>query len=170
MAIAKDFSRSQNRSLILEQAIRPEEFVSLRIGGPPNRFAVSAVIHKQGDALFSREFIFKKGRSLNLGAKYTGTGGRWYGKVDPEASRLAQDVVFEDSDRNSRQFRPYNRFDVKTEYKINRNRLTHTLAVDLVNVLGIQNLLGLSYTPETPYFRQEYQLGFLPVFFYRVDF
>lgn len=122
------------------------------------------------NALFSREFIFKKGKSLNLGAKYTGTGGRWYGNVNSEASRLAQDVVFEDADRNSRQFRPYNRFDVKTEYKINRHRLTHTLAIDLVNVLGIKNLLGLSYTPEAPYFRQEYQLGFLPVFFYRVDF
>lgn len=53
VAIAKDFSRSRNRSLILEQAIRPEEFVNLRTGGPLNHFAVSAVIHKQGDALFS---------------------------------------------------------------------------------------------------------------------
>ncbi len=53
VAIAKDFSRSRNRSLILEQAVRPEEFVSLRTGGAFNRFAVSGIIHKQGDAIFS---------------------------------------------------------------------------------------------------------------------
>jgi hypothetical protein len=122
------------------------------------------------NALFSREFVFKKRKSLNIGAKYTATGGRWYGIVDSEASRLAQDIVYEDATRNSRQFRPYNRFDIKMEYKINKNRLTHTIAVDLVNVLGIRNLLNLSYTPDAPYYRQEYQLGFLPVFFYRIDF
>ena len=126
------------------------------------RFAVNA--------LFSREFIFKKRKSLNIGAKYTATGGRWYGVVDSQASRLEQDVVFQDASRNSKQFRPYNRFDIKTEFKINRNKLTHTIAVDLVNVLGIQNLLSLSYIPEAPYYKQEYQLGFLPVFFYRIDF
>ncbi|WP_439581205.1 TonB-dependent receptor [Dyadobacter bucti] len=126
------------------------------------RFAVNT--------LFSREFVFKKRKILNIGAKFTATGGRWYGIVDSEASRLAQDIVYEDATRNSRQFRPYNRFDIKMEYKINRNRLTHTIAVDLVNVLGMRNLLNLSYMPEAPHYRQEYQLGFLPLFFYRIDF
>jgi hypothetical protein len=122
------------------------------------------------NALFSREFIFKKGRTLNLGAKYTTTGGRWYGPVNAQASRREQSVIFEEATLNSRQFVPYNRFDIKTEYKVNKNRLTHTFAVDFVNILGIQNQLSMSYSPEPPYYRQEYQLGFLPIFFYRIDF
>ncbi len=122
------------------------------------------------NALFSKEFTFKKRKSLNIGAKYTATGGRWYGPADITASRQSQEVIYADATRNSLQFSPYNRFDIKTEYKINRNRLTHTIAVDLVNVLGIQNLLSLSYVPQAPYVKQEYQLGFLPVFFYRINF
>jgi len=122
------------------------------------------------NALFSKEFTFNKRKSLNLGAKFTATGGRWYGPVDATQSRLAQEIIFADATRNSLQFNPYKRFDLKTEYKINKNRLTHTIAVDIVNVLGTKNQLSLSYIPQAPYFKQEYQLGFLPVFFYRIDF
>lgn len=122
------------------------------------------------NALFSKEFTFSKRKSLNIGAKFTATGGRWYGPVDATQSRLAQEIIYADATRNSLQFNPYKRFDLKTEYKINKNRLTHTIAVDIVNVLGSQNQLSLSYIPQSPYFKQEYQLGFLPVFFYRIDF
>ncbi|MFN8344465.1 MAG: TonB-dependent receptor [Spirosomataceae bacterium] len=122
------------------------------------------------NALFSKEFTFNKRKSLNLGAKFTATGGRWYGPVDAAQSRQAQEIIFADATRNSLQFNPYKRFDLKTEYKINKNQLTHTIAVDIVNVLGTKNQLSLSYIPQSPYFKQEYQLGFLPVFFYRIDF
>ena len=122
------------------------------------------------NALFSKEFTFNKRKSLNIGAKFTATGGRWYGPVDAAQSRLAQEIIYADATRNSLQFSPYKRFDLKTEYKINKNRLTHTIAVDIVNVLGSKNQLSLSYIPQAPYFKQEYQLGFLPVFFYRIDF
>jgi hypothetical protein len=122
------------------------------------------------NALFSKEFTFNKRKSLNIGAKFTATGGRWYGPVDATQSRQVQEIIYADATRNSLQFNPYKRFDLKTEYKINKNRLTHTIAVDIVNVLGTKNQLSLSYIPQAPYFRQEYQLGFLPVFFYRIDF
>lgn len=122
------------------------------------------------NALFSKEFTFNKDKSLNIGAKFTATGGRWYGPVDAAQSRQAQEIIYADATRNSLQFNPYKRFDLKTEYKINKNRLTHTIAVDIVNILGTKNQLSLSYIPQAPYFKQEYQLGFLPVFFYRIDF
>jgi hypothetical protein len=124
------------------------------------------------NALFSKEFVMGERSRLNLGAKFTAIGGRWYGPVDEAASRAQQEIVFQDAGRNTQQFAPYRRFDVKTEYKINRSGLTHTIAVDLVNVLGIQNLLSLSYAPQPDgsFIKQEYQLGFLPVFYYRIDF
>ncbi|WP_026260695.1 TonB-dependent receptor [Spirosoma luteum] len=123
------------------------------------------------NALFAKEIPFRRS-SLSLGAKFTATGGRWYGPVDEEASRRNQEIVFASATRNSLQFAPYRRFDVKLDYKINRTNLTHTIAVDLVNVLGIKNLLSLSYAPQPDgtFVKQEYQLGFLPVFYYRVNF
>ena len=123
------------------------------------------------NTLFAKEILFRRS-SLNLGAKFTATGGRWYGPVDEAASRRNQEIVFASTTRNSLQFAPYRRFDIKADYKINRKRLTHTIAVDLVNVLSIKNMLSLSYAPQSDgtFVKQEYQLGFLPVFYYRVNF
>ncbi|WP_460915008.1 TonB-dependent receptor [Spirosoma areae] len=123
------------------------------------------------NALFAKEIPFRRS-SLSLGAKFTATGGRWYGPVDEAASRRNLEIIYASATRNSIQFAPYRRFDVKIDYKINRPKLTHTIALDLVNVLGIKNLLSLSYAPQPDgtFVKQEYQLGFLPVFYYRVNF
>lgn len=128
------------------------------------------------NVLFAREINFRRS-SLNLGAKFTATGGRWYGPVDEQASRLNQDVIYQSEGRNTLQFDPYRRFDIKIDYKINRGSadrrgLTHTISFDFVNVLGVKNILSLSYAPQPDgtFIKKEYQLGFLPIFLYRVDF
>ncbi|HAE12895.1 MAG TPA: hypothetical protein DCG24_01620, partial [Bacteroidetes bacterium] len=64
---------------------------------------------------------------------------------------------------------------LRVAYLINTGKLTHELAIDLVNMLNIQNVLGLTYAPNptdptvSPV-REEYQLGFLPIFYYKIDF
>lgn len=123
------------------------------------------------NALFAKEIKFSRS-ALSLGAKFTAVGGRWYGPVNEAASEAAQEIVYEDAGRNTLQFAPYRRLDAKIDYKINRRGLTHTIAIDLVNPLGIQNILSLSYAPQPDgsFIKQEYQLGFLPVFFYRINF
>ncbi|MGA0555070.1 carboxypeptidase regulatory-like domain-containing protein [Larkinella sp. VNQ87] len=123
------------------------------------------------NALFAKEFTFRK-TSLNVGAKFTAVGGRWYGPVDEARSQAAQEIIYQSAGRNTLQFPDYRRFDLKVDYKINRKSLTHTIAVDLVNLLGIENILTLSYAPQPDgsFIKREYQLGFLPVFYYRVDF
>jgi hypothetical protein len=56
--------------------------------------------------------------------------------------------------------------------KWNRPRVTHEFAIDLVNVFNTKNILTLTYAPDNPLgpIREEYQLGFLPVFYYKIDF
>ena len=46
------------------------------------------------------------------------------------------------------------------------------VAVDFVNIFNTKNILTLTYAPDNPQgpIREEYQLGFLPLFYYRVDF
>ncbi|GAB4020112.1 carboxypeptidase-like regulatory domain-containing protein [Spirosoma migulaei] len=128
------------------------------------------------NALVAREITFRRS-SLTLGFKFITTGGRWYGPVDEQASRLNQEIVYQSEGRNTAQFAPYRRFDLKVDYKLNRKTqnnkgLTHTISVDFVNVLGVQNILSLSYAPQPDgtVVKKEYQLGFLPVFLYRIDF
>jgi len=109
------------------------------------------------------------------GIKYTMAGGRRYGNVDPEASAEAREVVFYDDNFNSLQFDPYMRLDIKANVTWNRPESTHELGIDFVNVTGRENVLKLTYAPDESNnpdesVREEYQLGFLPIFFYRVDF
>jgi hypothetical protein len=52
VTVAKDFSQTRARSLKLERQVRPEEFVSLKTGGPSNNLRVEGYLHKQGDPIY----------------------------------------------------------------------------------------------------------------------
>ena len=59
MSVADKFSSSKSYSWELESIMRPEEFVSLKTGGPDNGLAVEGVIHTQGRQL-RKDVNFKK--------------------------------------------------------------------------------------------------------------
>jgi hypothetical protein len=120
---------------------------------------------------------FKTGdkTTLSLGSKVTAAGGRWYGYVDRVASDTKLEVVYLDSAYNTRQFKPYFRADLKVNFRINGKKVSHELALDLVNILGTKNILNLTYAPDLANpsaepIRENYQLGFLPLFYYKIDF
>ncbi len=125
--------------------------------------------------LIGKEFKIKGKNILGLGTKVTTVGGRWYGIADTTQSLLQRELVYQDSAFNSLQFRPYFRTDLRFNYKINTKKLTHEIALDLVNLFNTKNILGLTYSPNplnpnaNP-IRENYQLGFLPLFYYRLDF
>lgn len=117
------------------------------------------------------EIKIKDNSSLAVGTNLTVTGGRRYGPVDTVASRRLGSVIFTSEGRNTLSFRPYFRPDIRVSYKINRPLVTHEIAVDLINFIGYRNILGLTYVddPENP-IREEFQLGFFPLFYYKLDF
>ncbi|UZR98785.1 TonB-dependent receptor [Chondrinema litorale] len=127
------------------------------------------------NTLFNKEFILKKNKRISTGAKVTWSGGKRYGPVDLAASELEREVIYEDDTYNSEQFRDYFRTDIRFAYTVNRPKVTHQMAIDFVNIFGNENILSLTYAPDefdpsnSP-IREEYQLGFLPIFFYRIDF
>jgi len=125
------------------------------------------------NALFAKEFNLGENSTFNLGGKVTSIGGRWYGPVDEEKSAAALEIVYQDETVNTQQFRPYFRADLKLAFRFNRPKLTHEIAIDIVNLLDIDNILTLTYAPDHPSgnpIREEYQLGRLPLFYYRIDF
>lgn len=127
------------------------------------------------NALGSKEWTINETASIVTGLKVTRAGGKRYGPVDIEASNAARDVVYVDSERNSQQFDDYFRVDLKVNYKSNRPKVTHEIGLDLVNITGQENVLKLTYAPDESNdpeksVREEYQLGFLPVFYYKLDF
>ena len=123
--------------------------------------------------LIGKEFKLGKRGTALIGAKVTWAGGKRYGLVDTAASALAREVIFLDDQYNELQFADYFRADLKLNYRLNTKKLTHEFGLDLVNIFGIENILTLTYAPtaEDPTrITTSPQLGFLPIFYYRIDF
>jgi hypothetical protein len=125
------------------------------------------------NGLFGKEFKTGEKSTLSIGGKVTAVGGKRYGIVDTAASNLAGEVLYGNDGYNSNQFKDYFRADLKINFKINSKKVTHEIALDLVNLLGTQNILNLTYAPDHPSgnpIQENYQLGFLPIFYYKIDF
>jgi hypothetical protein len=122
------------------------------------------------------EYGLSKNTTLCAGGKITYAGGRLYSPPNVAASNTSGDYIIIESQRNTLKFPDYFRADIKLCTRVNAKKYTHEIGLDLVNILGTKNVLNLSYSPDlaeqgNPYpFIKEYQLGFLPLFYYRVDF
>ncbi len=116
-----------------------------------------------------------KKNTFNIGFKMTYAGGRLYSGIDTARSNSIQDVVAVDSLTNIYKFEDYFRTDLRIAYKINAKKTSWEFALDLVNVTNQKNILALTYSPDptnpsaSPYVKN-YQLGFLPLFYVKVDF
>lgn len=127
------------------------------------------------NVLGSKEFSIGEKSTLAIGLRSTYAGNKRYGDVDTAATIINGAIVFEDSTRNIYQFPNYFRADLKVNYRINAKKVSHDIGLDLVNVTGRQNILKLTYAPDPSdptanAILEEYQLGFLPIFYYRIDF
>ena len=126
------------------------------------------------NVLGGTEFKVGSKSSLGIGSKVTWAGGKRYGIVDSLRSELAKEVIFQDDGYNEQQFKNYFRADLKLSYKINAKKVTHEIALDIVNLFDTENLLTITYAPrpgsDAPPFRESPQLGRLPLFFYKIDF
>ncbi len=127
------------------------------------------------NAMFGKEFKIKDKNVFGIGTKVTYAGGQLYGPVDTVETLKQSKIVQIDSKRNSLRFDPYFRFDLRIYYKINTKRLTHEIAFDLVNLFNTRNILSLAYSPDPQNANgiivgRNSQLGFLPLFYYKIDF
>ena len=125
--------------------------------------------------LAGKEFKINERNMISAGLKVTTAGGRRYGYVDIPKTQINSELVFKDSLFNTLQFKDYFRLDFKVTYVLNTDKLTHEIGLDLVNILNTKNILALSYAPNlmnpsAEPIAKRYQLGFLPLFYYKVDF
>lgn len=117
----------------------------------------------------------KKKNSINISTKFTYGGGKRYSPANLAASNSIMDVVPDESKINSLQFPAYNRLDLRIAYKINAKHSAYEIALDLINLMATKNILALSYSPDPTNAAADplvknYQLGFLPLFYVKVDF
>ena len=124
------------------------------------------------NGLVGKEWTFGKQdkHKIGLGLKITYGGGKRYGIVDTSATNTQKEIVYQDQGYNSIRGKNYFRFDSKINYTFNAKKTTHEFGLDLVNCFNTQNLLGKTYAPSEPGLTaDQYQLGFLPIFYYKID-
>ena len=117
----------------------------------------------------------EKKNILSLGTKFTIGGGKRYSPVNIAASNAVMDIVAQDDKVNTLQFAPYNRLDLKFSYKLNFQKMGVELALDLLKIMNVKNILALSYAQDPANLTaspiaKNYQLGFLPIFYIKLDF
>lgn len=123
--------------------------------------------------LGTKEFQTTQNATFGVGGKITTAGGHRFGDINVAETDRQEEVIWIDSTRNIYQADPYFRADVRLTYKINRKKVTHEIAFDLVNITGQKNFLTYTYAPglaNGQNYVENYQLGFLPVFYYKIDF
>jgi len=125
--------------------------------------------------LGGKEFKFRDSKIIGAGAKVTYAGSQRYGPVDTAKTIKLKAVVQVDDKYNSEEFAPYFRTDLRIYYKLNMKKITHEFSIDLVNIFDTKNILSLAYGPDPGNPRgytinTNYQLGFLPLFNYKIDF
>ena len=125
--------------------------------------------------LFGKEFKINSKQTFGIGGKITIAGGKRYGYVDLAATNLQNEIIYKDSLFNERQFKDYFRADLKLSWKLNADKVTHEIGLDLVNLLNTRNILSLAYAPNLANpsaepIAEKTQLGFLPLFYYRIGF
>jgi hypothetical protein len=87
------------------------------------------------------------------------------------ASVNNREYVELDAQKNTQRFdKPYMRFDLRISYRINAKKVSHEIAFDFINITNNKNILNYTYINEPPYRRVSYQLGLLPLFYYKMDF
>jgi len=125
--------------------------------------------------LFGKEFKLNDKQTIGIGGKVTVAGGKRYGYVNLAATNLQNEIIYSDSLFNERQFKDYFRADLKLSWKLNADKATHEIGLDLVNLLNTRNVLSLAYAPNLANpsaepIAEKTQLGFLPLFYYRIGF
>lgn len=118
------------------------------------------------------ELTLGKKKNLVFGAngRTTVAGGKRYTPIDPEASEVAREAVFVREEAWSQQFQPYFRTDLRLSLRQNFKKTSHQIALELSNLFNTQNPLNQTYDRDANALRTNYQVGFLPVGQYKIEF
>jgi hypothetical protein len=89
--------------------------------------------------------------------------------IDADASRIMGGTTYT-SDTYSIMLKDYMRFDLRLSWRKDKVKYTRTIALDVQNIAGIKNQAYRYYDAFQGKVVMQYQVGFIPVLVYRIDF
>lgn len=112
----------------------------------------------------------KKNHAIGLDVKTTFAGGNRYTPIDVQQSILKNEIVYIDSLAFTKQFRAYQKTDIKISYRINTKKASHYIFMHVENIFNRKNVLQQVYNDNKKVIVEEYQLGLFPYGGYRIEF
>ena len=120
--------------------------------------------------LTGKEIRFSSRSAVHFDINLNYSGGRRYTPIDKQASILAGEAVYDQSQAFAKKLPDYFRTDFKISYKISSKHITQEWQLDLRNLFNRRNIFSQRYNKKKNEVEYTYQTGFLPVMQYRILF
>lgn len=111
-----------------------------------------------------------KNSALEFGFRIGFMGGFRYTPIDLAASTAAREAITIDSLAYTETYKNYFRPDLRVAYRQNKPKYSWTISLDLGNIVDYKNILRQYYDKEHNKLAFKYQMGFIPVLAFQVDF
>jgi len=112
----------------------------------------------------------RKNRVIGFNVKSVYVGGFRYTPIDREASILAGEAQFIESETFAKRMPDYYRLDLRVSVKRNYKKLTTTLALDVQNTTNRKNVGGQYFDAKTGDVKYWNQSPLIPILSYRLEF
>ena len=107
---------------------------------------------------------------LNFDLKANWTGGRRYTPIDLDASRKSGRTVRFHENAYTETYPDYFKMDFRVGYQLPLGRTSHEFVLDFQNITNRENVFYQTYSQSSGEIKTINQLGFFPVFQYRIFF
>jgi hypothetical protein len=116
------------------------------------------------------EIKIGKNNSLSFDFKNVLSGGKRYLYIDLDKSIKKRETVYDESRAYEDRYSHYLRLDGRISFKMNGKRFNQEWALDFQNITMKENMLMEQFDPTTNKIKQEYQMGFMPMMLWRIQF
>lgn len=124
--------------------------------------------------LGGKDFIFNKNqikkRILGINVRGTWAGGQRTTPINLEQSQIYGYTIRNEELAFSDQWKDLILVDFKISFTMNREKTTHTVELDMQNITNNLNIINNAYNPDSGEIRNISQMGFIPIFNYKVVF
>jgi len=109
-------------------------------------------------------------KMLNLNLRLTYQDGERYTPVDIPASEAGYDIILDETNVFSKQFKPAITGDISGSYKINKKKVSHEFSLRVLNLGTYTGQHGYQYNEETKKVEKVNVIGILPDISYKIQF
>ncbi|MEO6000179.1 MAG: TonB-dependent receptor [Chitinophagaceae bacterium] len=112
----------------------------------------------------------KKTKIIGINGKVLASGALRDSPIDFEKSKIEREAVYVRDKYFTEKGDTYYRMDIGFSYKVNRKTSTHIFMLDIQNLTNHQNIYYSYYDKDKARIRKVNQMGFFPIFNYRIEF